>query len=85
MTFTVSAAVSMAAGSSMEILFALINALQIIHFIPMMTLFFPPHARVMFSFVSVANMDNAMMAYIFSFFVDEAQLQGTPFNERFER
>ena len=56
---------SIVAGGSMEMMWTFINAMQLIHFIPMMKLFFPSHARVMFSFVSIANMDNVVMAALF--------------------
>jgi len=51
----------------------------------MMTLFFPTHAQVMFSYVSLANMDNVVLAALFDVMVDSSKLEAKPFNFRFER
>lgn len=52
----------------------------------MMTLFFPAHARVMFSYVAVANADNPIFAAMFSIFYSEEGLNDDyPYTLRFER
>ena len=84
-SFSAVTAVSVIAGGSMEMMWSFINALQLVHFIPMMTLTFPPNGRLMFSYVSLANMDNVFMQGIFEAIFDTAELDDQQFNERFAR
>ena len=44
-TFTGTVLMSMFCGTSLAKLFGLVNTLQIIHFIPLLTLHFPSHTR----------------------------------------
>ena len=69
----------------MEMLWCFINALQLIHFIPMMKLYFPSHARVVFSYISIVNMDNVVMKSIFELIFDLGQIDRVEFEERFTR
>ena len=70
----------------MEFLWAFLNTLQLIHYIPMMNLHFPAHARIMFGYVGIANADNPVLASMFGTFYDETKFyDDAAFNERFER
>ena len=60
--FVAISVISIIQGGGMETMWMMINALQIVHFIPMMTLFFPTHARVVFGYVAIANLDNYFLA-----------------------
>ena len=71
----------------MDQLWGLVNSLQIIHFIPMMSLFFPAHARVMFDYISIANADNVPLATAFGWLYtpDDLAIDDYPYTFRFER
>ena len=58
----------------------MVNTLQIIHFLPMMSLFFPVHARVMYSFVAIANMDNYFLNQLFAMLYDPDSLSHIEYN-----
>ena len=52
-------------GGSLEMLWSLINTLQIISYLPLMTPYFPEHVKVMFRILESTNLDFAPLANIF--------------------
>ena len=71
-------------GSSMSF-YATLNILQLLHFVPMMTLFYPQVLLSMFSYISLVNMNNWMLMALFSLTIDKDQISSkTPLDYRFE-
>lgn len=52
-------------GGSIEMMFALINAMQLISYLPLMTPFFPQHVRIMFIVFKFANMNFEFLSAVF--------------------
>ena len=75
---------SVVLGSAMSLMLWLINWMQIVSYLPLMTSYFPEHVKIMFSFLSFANMNIDIFTEAFKklTFVDTENLN--PFNQRFE-
>jgi hypothetical protein len=71
-------------GESMARLWSLLNLLQIISYLPLMTAFFPDHVQVMFSMLEFANMDIAIFSESFKTFIMIDGVTQKAFNDRFE-
>ena len=52
-------------GGSLEMLWSLINTLQIISYLPLITSYFPEHVRVMYGILELTNLDIDFMANLF--------------------
>ncbi|CAI2378132.1 unnamed protein product [Moneuplotes crassus] len=66
-------------------IWTLINALQILHYMPMLKLYFPQNILKMFSFTGMVNMENQMLSNIFLLHVDTNQINDKgPLDYRFE-
>mmetsp|Transcript_4078 Transcript_4078/g.4993 ORF Transcript_4078/g.4993 Transcript_4078/m.4993 type:complete len:116 (+) Transcript_4078:723-1070(+) len=52
----------------------MINILQLLHFTPMMTLYYPRVMLTMFSYISLVNMNNLVLFVLFSLTVDESKI-----------
>lgn len=62
---------------SIELIWSLINTLQIISYLPLMTPFYPGHVQVMFEILSFANMDISYVSSMFNFLFKFGNI-GTP-------
>lgn len=66
--FLTSLAISVGAGiltgGSLELMWCMINTLQIIYYIGLMSLLYPPHVNVFFGFLALANANNALLSRI---------------------
>ena len=66
--FLTSMAISVGAGvltgGSIELMWCMINTLQIIYYIGLMSLLYPPHVNVFFGFLALANANNALLSKI---------------------
>ena len=60
-------------GSAIN-LWAMLNMLQILHFVPMMTLFYPQVLLTMFSYIALVNMNNLILFSLFSLMIDQNQI-----------
>ena len=55
-------------------LWAMLNMLQILHFVPMMTLYYPQVLLTMFSYIALVNMNNLILFSLFSLMIDQNQI-----------
>ena len=54
-------------GGSMEMLWALLNTMQLISYLPIMTPFFPNHVRIMFKILKFANLNFEFLSNAFQY------------------
>ncbi len=72
------------AGSSVSAFWSMVNALQLIHFMPLMNLHLPGNVQTMFAGLSIFNMQNVPMLEMFKIHFDDSELVGDgPINYRF--
>jgi hypothetical protein len=84
-TFGVTMILSLVMNVSTHGLWSLINVLQVLHYMPMFTLYFPTVLLKAFSFVGLANMENEYLSFLFLLSINESQLEHKkPINYRFE-
>jgi hypothetical protein len=84
-TFGVAMILSVLMNVSTHGLWSLINMLQVLHYMPMFTLYFPTVLLKAFSFVGLANMENEYLSDLFLLQINEDKLQHKkPINYRFE-
>ena len=69
-------------GKSLEMMWALINTLQLIFYLPLMTPFFPEPVRVMFQILKFANMNFKFLSDLFNERV-AANLKASEYSELF--
>ena len=60
-------------GSAIN-LWTMLNMLQILHFVPMMTLFYPQVLLTMFTYIALVNMNNLILFSLFSLMIDQNQI-----------
>ena len=72
-------------GGSFEILWALINSMQIISYLPLMTPFFPKHVQIMFEVLKFSNMNFSFLSDIFKSMVPLNFSQIKSYNEVFTK
>ena len=53
-------------GGSMELMWSMVNTLQIIYYIGLMSLLYPAHVNVFFGYLALANANNVLLSYITS-------------------
>ena len=71
-------------GSSFEMVWSLINTLQLISYLPLMITFYPNHVTLMFQYLQFSNLDIQYISDFFKSFIP-LNLTNTPsFNMRFE-
>lgn len=68
---------------SIELIWSLINTLQIIAYLPLITPFYPEHVKVMFNMLEFANMQIPYMDKLFNYMFNFAHFSTPSFNERF--
>ena len=71
-------------GSTMSQMLWLINWMQLVCYLPLMTPYFPDHVKVMFSWLSFANMDIDIFTKAFKTLAKVNTENSDPFNQRFE-
>jgi len=52
-------------GISLEMVWSLLNTLQLISFLPLMVSFYPEHVKIMFSILEFSNMDIELFSNMF--------------------
>lgn len=62
---------------SVELIWSLINTLQIITYLPLMTPYYPEHVKVMFNVLGFVNFDISYIASLFNFLSGFGNI-GTP-------
>ena len=72
-------------GSALSFMWAMINTMQLINYIAMMSLYLPKTVMTMLTFVNVANMENEQLSSIFQSHFDASLLEErTSWDFRFE-
>ena len=72
-------------GQSLSSLWSLINAIQIIHYSAIMTLFLPKIIYTVYSFLAIVNMDFEILATIYQLHFDTSVFDDrTSWDHRFE-
>ena len=86
--FLTSMAISVGAGvltgGSLELMWCMINTLQIIYYIGLMSLLYPPHVNVFFGFLALANANNALLSAISTLVFGTRINDNNPVTNRFE-
>lgn len=72
-------------GGSMEMVWALVNTLQLIAYFPLMTPYFPQHVRTMFEILKFANGDFEFLSGMFDSIVSVSRIQPREFSYVFTR
>jgi cysteine-rich repeat protein len=70
-------------GGSLEMVWSLINTLQIISFLPLMISYYPEHVKIMFSILEFSNMDIEFISNFFKKFISIDGLATPSYNSRF--
>ena len=60
-------------GSAIN-MWAMLNMLQILHFVPMMTLYYPQVLLTMFSYIGLVNMNNLLLFALFSLMINQSEI-----------
>ena len=47
-------------GGSMQLMWSMINTLQVLYFIPLISVFYPGNVFIMFTFLGIVNMENVL-------------------------
>lgn len=68
---------------SVELIWSLINTLQIITYLPLITPYYPEHVKVMFAMLEFVNMQIPYMASLFSKLFGFLHLNAPSYNDRF--
>ena len=55
---------SVIGGGSLELMWSMVNTLQIIYYIGLMKLYYPAHVHVFFGYLGLSNMDNEVIALL---------------------
>lgn len=76
---------SIVLGQSLSSMWSIVNWLQILHYLAMMTLFFPKIIMLAFGFLSIANMDNQLLSTLYQLHFDSSLVENrTSWDYRFE-
>ena len=71
-------------GGSMELMWSMVNTLQIIYYIGLMSLLYPAHVNVFFDYLAIAVGNNAILSYITTLIFGSRINQNNPTSSRFE-
>lgn len=71
-------------GGSLEPMWALLNCLQLISYLPLMTSYFPEHVQIMFNLLGFANMDIQIFSDLFIKFLKLDKIDQQAYNRRFQ-
>ena len=72
-------------GGSMEMVWALINTLQLISYLPLMTPYFPEHVRIMFEILQFTNCDFEFLTQFIYSVTNLGNVESDAYNETFEK
>ena len=72
-------------GGSLEMIWALINTLQLISYLPLMTPYFPEHVRIMFFILKFANCDFELLSNMFKYIISYGGNSDSEYSELFTR
>ena len=72
-------------GGSLEMIWALINTLQLISYLPLMTPYFPEHVRIMFFILKFANCDFELLANMFKYIISYGDSSDSEYSQLFTR
>ena len=75
---------SLVLGSSMSKMLCLINWMQLVWYLPLMTSYFPEHVKVMYSYLAFSNMDIDIFTEAFKRLTYVSTENLSAFNQRFE-
>ena len=67
-------------GGSMEMLWALLNTMQIISYLPLLTKYFPQHVRIMFLILKFSNLNFEFLSQIFMKMINLNMTIAVPYN-----
>jgi hypothetical protein len=63
-TVLIQVAAAILSEGSMELMWSMVNTLQIIFYIGLMSLYYPAHVNVFFGYLALANASNPILSYI---------------------
>ena len=63
-------------GQSSSALWGMINTLQLINYLAMMSLYYPRIILALFSYIGIANMENELLSQTYLLHIDESKLEG---------
>ena len=72
-------------GGSLEMIWALINTMQLISYLPLMTPYFPEHVRIMFKLLKFSNCDFEFLSDTFNRVVSYSSGSSDPYSSLFTR
>jgi len=76
-------AVLLVCGASLELIWSLLNTLQLISFLPLMIPFYPAHVRIMFQILEFSNMDFEILSNFFKRIISIDGLISDSYSDRF--
>ena len=79
----VSVALVILSGGSLEMIWTLINTMQLISYLVLMTPYFPDHVRVMFQLVKFSNCDFEFLSDAFDGIISFSSSEAQPYNSLF--
>ena len=81
----VTVALVLLSGGSLEMIWTLINNLQLISYLTLMTPYFPEHVRIMFQLVKFTNCDFDLLSDTFYRIVTFSPSEAQPYNSLFSK
>ena len=70
-------------GNSIEMIWSLVNTLQIITFLPLMTEYYPDHVKIMFEILEFVNIDFEFLSNMFASLLNIDDITANSYNSRF--
>lgn len=83
-TFAISIAAGVLAGGSMEMMWSMANTLQIIYFLGLLALYYPPHTLTVFKYIAYANFENPLFGYASQLLFGNSFFIDNPINDSFD-
>lgn len=78
-------AVAMILGTTMEAMWSLLNAVQLLNFLPLINVDVPANMNALFELLGFANMDIQLVEEAFvNYMIEADELEQEPYNEHFE-
>lgn len=70
-------------GGSLEMVWSLLNTMQLISYLPLMVPYYPDHVKIMFEILEFTNMDIEFISDLFKQFIAIDELSLPSYNSRF--
>ena len=70
-------------GNSIEMIWSLVNTLQVITFLPLMTEYYPGHVKIMFEILEFVNIDFEFLSNMFASLLNIDDITANSYNSRF--